>query len=237
MSIDTAYDAPRYEPKPGSVAQRAIAHLESLEPGASLTSAALAEAIGVDPAVISGSLESPLKAGVVLAHQRGGHPKSPRFWALAQPRTNGRTAGLEPAADGSQKPNGEAMAAVRPAKAGSVEGIVSARQVNCGVASNGSPQTAGADATPKRDHRGPPIRDRSNRGTRTSGARSPENDVTAGETAPPPMRIALWSDGVLQVMRAPGPDGVAELVFFSAEETRQLVQYLDRMAIDEEASA
>ena len=38
-------------------------------------------------------------------------------------------------------------------------------------------------------------------------------------------------------MRGPGKDGVVEMLFFSAEETRQLVHYLDRMAVDEEASA
>lgn len=51
------------------------------------------------------------------------------------------------------------------------------------------------------------------------------------------LRIALWSDGELQIMRGPGKDGVVEMLFFSAEETRQLVHYLDRMAVDEEASA
>jgi hypothetical protein len=41
--------------------------------------------------------------------------------------------------------------------------IFGARQVNCGVASNGSPQTSGADAKPKRDHRQPLSVDWSNR--------------------------------------------------------------------------
>lgn len=48
---------------------------------------------------------------------------------------------------------------------------------------------------------------------------SPYKPPTAG------IRCALWSDGQLQVQR-----GVAEVILFSAEETRHLVHYLERMA-------
>lgn len=195
-----------YTPRPGSVAQRAIAHLESLPTGAELSSSALAEAAGVPLNGLVPCLQSAVEAGALERRQRGGHVRSPIFWSLA------RAAGDQP----------------------QDTGILGARQVNCGVASDGSPQTSGAHDSPKRDHRGPLIRDRSNRGTRTSGARSPENDVTAGETAP--IRIALWSDGELHIERDTGR-GAAEVVLLSAGETRALVRYLDRMVVREEGMA
>lgn len=53
----------------------------------------------------------------------------------------------------------------------------------------------------------------------------------AGQPAaagPAGMRIALWSDGVLQIERSNTVGGAAEVVLFSADETRALVRYLDR---------
>lgn len=45
---------------------------------------------------------------------------------------------------------------------------------------------------------------------------------------PAPMRVALWSDGTLQIER--GPDDV---VLLTADETKALVRYLDRLATQE----
>lgn len=195
-SLDTAFDAPTYEPKPGSVAQRAIAHLETLAPGAALSTGALAEAIGVAPALIGGSLESPLKAGVLLAHQRGGHSKSPRFWALAM-RTNGMAAGPAPAADGS---------------------VVA------------KPRAAGHDV----EALSAPERPRARRSVSESKPAAPLTRPAAASSSE--MRIALWSDGVLQIER-PAVGGAAELVLLAPDETRALVRYLDRMAIREDDGA
>jgi hypothetical protein len=39
------------------------------------------------------------------------------------------------------------------------------------------------------------------------------------------LRVALWSDGQLQIQR-----GVAEVILLSREETEHLVAYLERMA-------
>ena len=45
-----------------------------------------------------------------------------------------------------------------------------------------------------------------------------------------PLRIALWSDGVLQIQRG---DDLDDVVLFTADETRALVKYLEQMAVSE----
>jgi hypothetical protein len=72
-----------YAPAPGSVAQRAIAHLEMLPRGADLSTAVLAEAIGVQPNSLKPCLEAPLRAGMLSARQKYTHPRAPFFWSLA----------------------------------------------------------------------------------------------------------------------------------------------------------
>lgn len=50
--------------------------------------------------------------------------------------------------------------------------------------------------------------------------------VETAKTEPQPMRIALWSDGTLEIRR----DSLADLVLFSRDEARAIVDYLN--AID-----
>lgn len=205
MSIDTAFEAPKYEPKPGSVAQRAIAHLESLEPGASLTSAALAEAIGVSAREIRPSMVAPLRAGVVTSAQKGGHVRSPIFWAMA-PRMDASAARLERAGDGSQTPNGEA---VEPrAKAGSdtprpgPQHVVKAKAARPDATDRVPPATA----SPR---------------VGAMGVGQAADAAPAGD-----FRCAMWSEGTLQMQL----DGVDVLVLVPAN-TRKLVEYLDFLAL------
>ena len=51
--------------------------------------------------------------------------------------------------------------------------------------------------------------------------------VTANTAPAAALRISLWSDGVLQIQRGADLDDV---VLFTADETRALVKYLERMA-------
>lgn len=71
-----------YTPQPGTVAYRALAHLETLDRDAELSSAQLAEAINAPAAAIQPSMLAPLRAGKVFARQKGGHQRSPMFWSL-----------------------------------------------------------------------------------------------------------------------------------------------------------
>lgn len=71
-----------YTPQPGTVAFRAIAHLETLPRGAELMTSALAEAIGCDGKNIVPSLEAALASGLVFRRQRDNHLRSPMWWSL-----------------------------------------------------------------------------------------------------------------------------------------------------------
>jgi len=71
-----------YEPKPGSVADRALAHMALLFKGSEITSSMLAQAIGIEAKQLQGSLQAALEHGAIFARQKGGHAKSPMFWSL-----------------------------------------------------------------------------------------------------------------------------------------------------------
>ncbi len=55
--------------------------------------------------------------------------------------------------------------------------------------------------------------------------RSSSRTCRAWRPAPKGMRIALWSDGQMQIQR-----NADEMILFSVEETRLLVRYLERLA-------
>ena len=75
--------APAFKPRPGSVADRAIAYLQSQPAaGTEVSSAALAEAIGAPAGSIIACLQPALDAGLVFARKKGGHARSPAFWSL-----------------------------------------------------------------------------------------------------------------------------------------------------------
>jgi hypothetical protein len=97
-----------YTPSPGSVAQRAIAHLETLPARTELSTAALAEAIGVPPNNLRACLEAPAKAGLIFGRQKYAAPRAPFFWSLAPVARE--TNDFDPApvaeASGSQTPEG-----------------------------------------------------------------------------------------------------------------------------------
>jgi hypothetical protein len=75
-----------YEPRPGSVAYRAIAHLESLPPGTEVMTSKLTEAIGAEPSQVQACLEVALKHGAVFRRQKDEHPRSPWWWSLTEQR-------------------------------------------------------------------------------------------------------------------------------------------------------
>jgi hypothetical protein len=71
-----------YEPRPGSLAFRAIGYLDDLSVGTEMSNAALAEALGVLPATLAACLMPAAAAGLVFRRQRDTHPRSPLWWSV-----------------------------------------------------------------------------------------------------------------------------------------------------------
>lgn len=88
-----------YSARPGTLPFRALAHLETLPPGAELTSAKLADAVGAAPSGVLAALSAALTAGAVFKRKKDAHPRSPLFWSLVDharssaPALNGATSG------------------------------------------------------------------------------------------------------------------------------------------------
>lgn len=193
-----------YEPRPGTVAWRALAHLGTMPPGTEMMTSALAEAIGLAANNLSPNLEPALAAGRIFRRQRDNHVRSPFFWSLTD---NGRRPQLD-----LRKPllNGEAHdAGEAPAQAPNPEGAAAA--------------ASGPATAEETTHRG---------AGRVCAAAPPAragDDATLDGGQPPPrmgLRIALWSDGTLQVQR----DG-AELALLSAHEVEQLMGYIHELRV------
>ena len=89
-----------YEPRPGTVAFRVLAHLETLPAGAEVMTSALAEAINAEASQIQPCLELALKAGQVHRRQKDDHVRSPWWWSLTDhsgiPKVRARPAFVQP---------------------------------------------------------------------------------------------------------------------------------------------
>lgn len=189
-----------YEPRPGSLADRAISHLQGLPRGTELTTATLAAAIQATPLNVRTSLEFAKARGALFCRQKGGHARSPLFWSLVD---HGSEPGWAPVMDAASQHMKRAVDRIAELPAPDSQHVVKA-------------EPARADAT---DRETPAIA--SPRGG-AKGSGQPAAAGPAGE-----LRIALWSDGQLQIQRNGG-----DLVVFSRDETRQLVAYLDAIAVD-----
>lgn len=210
-----------YAAKPGSVADRALAFLQSQPPaGAEVSTSALADAIGATGEATATCLRPALDAGLVFARKKGGHIRSPLFWSLVDhaAKKNGSTGEAFSPANGSQKSDGGA-ASSPAAKAGSQT----------------PPKGPNRDASTGQSHGAKGSASPNGRGNNVAPARG-AGPAFLPAAAAPGLRIALWSDGVLQIERDT-VGGAADLVLFSADETRQLVRYLERLAIDTEETA
>jgi hypothetical protein len=71
-----------YEPRPGTLAYRVLAHLETLPAGTERSTGALAAALGVEPNLIPSSMEQALRARRVFTRKKDAHRNSPVFWCL-----------------------------------------------------------------------------------------------------------------------------------------------------------
>lgn len=217
-----------YRQQPGTIAFRAIAHLESLGPGVEIMGGKLAEAIGAQPSSLQTCMESAVAAGIVRRRRRDSHATSPLWWSLAEHGKDSRTVDLESAADGSQKPSGGAQ--WRPAKAGSdlpEDGIgragVTARATNREGASDAVALATQCEASAAREAGEAATESAQVAGQELSGGHAEERP--AAETGS--TRFALWSDGELHIQR-PARSGFV----LSADETRALVAYLDAISLE-----
>lgn len=71
-----------YEPKPGTVAFKVLAYLETLPHGAEVMTSKLAEAIGEPANNVTPCLEAARRAGRLFRRQRDDHVRSPFWWGL-----------------------------------------------------------------------------------------------------------------------------------------------------------
>ena len=187
-----------YQPQPGTVAFRALAHLETLPPGAEMMTSALAEALRVDGSNLTPCLESALKAGRIFRRQRDNHVRSPFWWSLTDHGAKPRTDIRKPAVPEIEIPRFTVPVEAPHTPKGAAGG--SCRPATAKETTNG-------------------------RGAGPAGAAGDDARHAVGPAAPGSLRLALWSDGTLQIQRAGGH----EPLLFSAAETQQIVGYLCAM--------
>lgn len=186
-----------YTPLASSLAARAVAHLQTLEPGTVLATAPLAEALGVDSAAFAASVSVAVRYGLLKQQVR----ERRSYWSLGDGVSLPVPDDDEPLVQRVVEANGASLPDV-PRWPGL---DIDAAPITLGRPKRG-PKPCAKTAHPS-PTTPPPV------------VASPYKPPTAG------IRCALWSDGQLQVQR-----GVAEVILFSAEETRHLVHYLERMA-------
>lgn len=205
-----------YDPRPDSVAFRALAHMELLHKGSEITSGVLAVALGVDANGMAAQLAACVEHGLIFRRQKGGHLRSPVFWSLV---------------DRSKKTNGngyiEGQGSQHVLKAEAHVPDATDREppaiASPSVGSMGAGKTA--DAAPDGELTLRQIIAKRGRIALTRRAHAPKPEVKKHTSTPPKLaldlRIALWSDGTLEIRRTPD-----DLVLFTADEARAIVDYL-----------
>jgi hypothetical protein len=229
-----------YEPRPGTTAQRVIAHLQLQPPGTELLTSQLGDALGLQALNIPPCLAPALSAGILRQRKKDGHPRAPAYWSLVQMEAS--RAG--PASDGSQKPNGAGHSSSTAPRqswqpytpAGPTTRFEGrgreARRYGpwCPCQRQPGRRTNGHWATRRRGPRWQRQHPHHRLGARSCSARAraPLADCRASPQ-PTGLRVALWSDGALVIER-----GAVFVASLTAEETRHLVQYLDKVLLDRE---
>lgn len=215
-----------YVPKPNSVAARAIAYLESLPPGTEMMTSALAEAINVPGGNMAPNLEAPLTHGLLYRRQRDTHVRSPWWWSLTNYRAQPKAAWPpKPAAPAAAQPSGARNTERHPKgdQPRSERGREGMEPQACESAGGRGTNGAPALATPPHD--ASPVG-----GPMGAGQPAAAGPIKASSPGTPQMRVALWSDGALVIVRG------VETMALQPEETRALVRYLERM-VDEPAGS
>lgn len=260
----------KYEPAPGSVAFRALAHMELLFKGSEISSAALAAAIGCESSSdLISNLGPAVRYRMIYRRQKGGHVRSPIFWSLVDRSGEAHVAPppgpqtpLENPARGI-----DADAARRRESAFHVDPPVTAIQTAFAAALHKSKPGApaptppnlcahgnrtdglnacgacldeetdgffagtvlgntGLPAAPRDDLKADPPSPDIARAMKVRQIRAPARTVEP-EQVEHPLRIALWSDGTLE-MHASG----VQIFTLDKGRTRALIAYLDSISLD-----
>lgn len=223
-----------YEPRPGTVAFKLLAHIELLHKGSEITSSLLAAACGIDPNSVGPQLQPAVKAGLIFSRQKGGHPKSPRFWSLVDHSAK------TPEGQGSQL-----VLKAEPAKADATDRDAPA-VASPGVGPMGADQAADAavavapppvkavrkPSKPKAKPEAVPSVRQYIEAIERSVPSDADEGILVGGAVPtrpyvPELRVALWSDGTLEVRRSPD-----DLVLFTRAEARAIVDYLNAIDLE-----
>lgn len=85
-----------YQPRPDTLAFRALAHMELLHPGSEISNSMLANQLNVSGPELIAALKSAREAGHVFSRQKGGHIRSPLFWSLVDHAARSNGAHLQP---------------------------------------------------------------------------------------------------------------------------------------------
>jgi len=197
--------ATAYKPRAGSVAERAIAHLIEHGPTAGVP---LAEAIEADREALAPSLSTAMQFGAVKREKRDA-----LWWYEIGDGT--------PQVRNEEPDDLPIMQLVVPAtntpKARST--VIRARDA---VTATEACDGAGAELP----SRIAGIRKASSESAQDGGKELGSLHAEERRDPPPGLRIALWSDGTLEIRR-----DADDLVLFTKDETRELVDYLDGMLL------
>lgn len=200
-----------YEPRPGSTAQRVIAHLETLPHGAEVLTSTIAMALGMQANSIPTCMEGALAAGAVFRRKRDPHLRAPLYWSLVNHEAAKTTAPHTPLVVNVARAQPDAVNDV-PAEVVAQLSPRAQRAIANGVSVEQAIETPPAE-----------------RAQRTGVAQQFLAHAARTSAAQPgPLRIALWSDGTL-VVDSGAPRGA---VTYTADETRQIVAYLDKVLLD-----
>ena len=195
-----------YAPQSGSTPGRVVEHLRSLPPGTELTTAVLADALDLDAPCVPSCLDYAVKHGFVIRDKREGRI----YWRL------GDGVPLAPAED-----DDPIVQRVVPAGAATTSPALARKPARQRRPLVDVPAWPGVMCTPGSNL---PPPDPDEQGSVAKTAHVELTPVVSPGKPPKGMRVALWSDGQLQIQRSLG-----DVILFTVDETRHLVRYLERL--------
>lgn len=238
--------ATAYTPRAGSIPGRAIEILKAAGPGAEMASGPLADALDVDQYSLSAVLEYPLRHGLLAKRRQG----NVNYWSLGDDTT---LAARDAGDDFDDEDTAPLHPVPPPPPRVKRDPLVSLLTIPAAVSTlrvPPEPAAPGAPAVPSGPGWQPPAEfDRVGKPAEAPALAPSRAMITPREgaeaahaptstsgrggatpndgTSPQGLRLALWSDGQLVIQR----DGQA--LTFSADETRAILRYLERMAESE----
>jgi len=218
-----------YAPAPGSVAYRAFAHLQALPAGTELMTAAWAETVGTSVNNFGPNVEPLLKHGLVQRRQKWPGPRAPFFWSIPSGALaiNGADCRSTQVPDSASVGSGQVPHSSPPVAAASDEAY-------------DVPQFLPLVATPEHDdgpshaqkrapwpYQAEPLVPAPAAPCKRTATKAPPKERSQPTEPAKSLNIALWSNGELEIRSGGGC-----VVLLTEDETRQLVKYLMRAAVE-----